>query len=89
MNGPAHVIATLLLFVIVSKQTGRLPLNLDEKEHDATQPRRPIWPWLLLAVLTLLAIYAYTEVTAMIDDTVRLWNDLVQLFWWIVPDQPS
>ena len=89
MNGPAHVIATLLLFVIVSKQTGRLPLNLDEKENDATQPRRSIWPWLLLAVLTLLAIYAYSEVTSMIDDTVRLWNDLVQLFWWIVPDQSS
>ncbi len=83
-----RVIVVVPLFVIVSKRTRRLRLNLDEKDQHATQPKRPIWPWLLLAALTLLAIYAYSEVTSMIDDTVRLWNDLVQLFWWIIPDQP-
>ncbi|MCW8280587.1 MULTISPECIES: hypothetical protein [Agrobacterium] len=47
-----------------------------------------MWPWLLVCILVLIivaGVYAYLEITAMIDDLGRLWDDLVQLFWLIIP----
>lgn len=60
------------------------------EENKSGSPRnRRIWPWLVfgaLIVLIIAGIYAYLEITAMIEDLGRLWDDLVQLFWLIVPD---
>ena len=55
-------------------------------EHDK-KAKRAIWPWLLLLVVTLVAIIAYSELLSGIEDMKRTWNDLVQLFWLIVPDK--
>ncbi|MFK0383264.1 hypothetical protein [Agrobacterium sp. NPDC090273] len=64
-------------------------MNHPSEQPEANSKRRPIWPWLLLGALTLGAIYVYWDVMEMIEDTVRLWNDLVQLFWLIIPDRPE
>ncbi|KAA3513424.1 hypothetical protein CPJ18_04850 [Agrobacterium rosae] len=48
--------------------------------------RRAIWPWLVLFAITLLAIYAYGQAVTAWEGMVRTWRDLVQLFWWIIPD---
>jgi len=39
-----------------------------------------------LIVLIIAGILPYLEMTAMIEDLGRLWDDLVQLFWLIIPD---
>ncbi|NTB98318.1 hypothetical protein G6M84_17725 [Agrobacterium tumefaciens] len=61
-----------------------------EQNAQSGSTRKPrLWPWLLFGLLTVLiaiSIYAYVEITAMIEDLGRLWDDLVQLFWLIVPD---
>ncbi|KVK43572.1 hypothetical protein BCY90_17420 [Agrobacterium deltaense] len=61
-----------------------------EQNAQSGATRKPrLWPWLLfgmLIVLIVAAVYAYLEITAMIEDLGRLWDDLVQLFWLIVPD---
>lgn len=64
----------------------------DPEQNAQSLPRqkRRIWPWLLLGALALLIMastYVYIEVTAMIDGLGRLWRDLVQLFWLIVPSE--
>lgn len=64
----------------------RLDIDQDEKHDPKLAGRRPIWPWLLLGLFTLLGIHLYMEVNAAIDDLARTWSDLVQLFWWIMPD---
>lgn len=48
-----------------------------------------MWFWLFLLVVTLLAIYAYGQAVVAWEDTVRMWRDLVQLFWWIIPDRQA
>lgn len=62
---------------------------INEENTSSGSPRkRRLWPWLLLvalSVITIFGIYAYLEITAMIEDLGRLWNDLVQLFWLIIP----
>jgi len=62
---------------------------INEENTSSGSPRkRRIWPWLLACALVMLivaGIYAYLEITAMIEDLGRLWDDLVQLFWLIVP----
>ncbi len=37
-------------------------------------------------MLFIAGIYAYLEITALIEDLGGLWDDLVQLFWLIIPD---
>jgi len=62
----------------------------EQKPQSCTPQKRKLWPWLLFGSLTVLiiaGIYAYLEITAMIEDMGRLWDDLVQLFWLIVPDK--
>ncbi|MCJ2876697.1 UNVERIFIED_ORG: peptidoglycan/LPS O-acetylase OafA/YrhL [Rhizobium sp. SORGH_AS260] len=64
-------------------------MTVDQEAQSILKRKRRIWPWLLVCALILLiaaAIYAYLEITAMIEDLGRLWDDLVQLFWLIVPD---
>ncbi|AMD57504.1 hypothetical protein AWN88_04475 [Agrobacterium tumefaciens] len=60
------------------------------EESKSSSPRkRGIWLWLLfgaLAAVVNAGVFAYIEITAMIEDLGRLWDDLVQLFWLIVPD---
>ena len=58
------------------------------KEPAGFKRKRRMWPWLLVCILVLIivaGVYAYLEITAMIDDLGRLWDDLVQLFWLIIP----
>ena len=60
-----------------------------EESKSSSLRKRRLWPWLLFVALILCiiaGIYAYLEITAMIEDLGRLWDDLVQLFWLIVPD---
>jgi hypothetical protein len=62
---------------------------LTEIKSKPSQKRR-IWPWLALLAVTLMAIYAYGQAVAVWDDMARTWRDLVQLFWWIIPnDEPK
>ncbi len=64
-------------------------MEAEQNRPSGSPRRRRLWPWLLACALILLivaGIYAYLEITAMIEDLGRLWDDLVQLFWLIVPD---
>jgi len=64
---------------------------MEQEAKSVPKRKRRIWPWLLVSALILLiaaGVYAYLEITAMIEDLGRLWDDLVQLFWLIVPDKP-
>ena len=64
-------------------------MPIEQEAQSVPKRKRRIWPWLLVCALILLivaGIYAYLEITAMIEDLGRLWDDLVQLFWLIVPD---
>ncbi len=54
-------------------------------EGDKPPPkRRPIWPWLVMLVLVLAAIYAHHRISLMIDDLALLARDFVQLARWIL-----
>lgn len=54
-------------------------------EGDKPPPkRRPIWPWLVMLVLVLVAIYAHHRISLMIDDLAQLARDFVQLARWIL-----
>ncbi|KXG87447.1 hypothetical protein ATO67_19265 [Agrobacterium bohemicum] len=57
------------------------------KIENKPRRKRPIWPWLVLLAFTLFAIYAYLQITSALDDMMRTWRDLVQLFWLIIPDR--
>ena len=45
-------------------------MSLDTQTEKGKPPRKPLWPWLLLLVLTLLAIYWYHWFTQMVDDLI-------------------
>ena len=64
---------------------------MDQGERDIAGEggKRRLWPWLFVGVVSIMAIYAYVTTIEMIEETARLWSDLVQLFWWIVPDVPA
>ncbi|UXT97201.1 hypothetical protein [Agrobacterium tumefaciens] len=64
-------------------------VDQDRQDKAGNGRKRRLWPWLLLGVVTVLAIYAYVTTIQMIDDLTQLWSDLVQLFWWIMPDIPA
>ncbi|MCF1469838.1 hypothetical protein FS764_23470 [Agrobacterium vitis] len=59
---------------------------MNEIESGSKRKRR-IWPWLVLFAVTLLAIYGYRQAVLAWEDMARTWRDLVQLFWWIIPDR--
>ncbi len=51
---------------------------VDNEEIKATAPRKkPLWPWLLLLVLTLAAIYSWNKATEFFDDVSRNMPDVV------------
>jgi hypothetical protein len=92
VNRPLYQVAATVIFTLGAQSDVemRLALNSSEDPTEAKQRRgRAIWPWLVLLAVTLLAIYAYGQAVAAWEDTVRMWRDLVQLFWWIVPNGPS
>ncbi|AYM05534.1 MULTISPECIES: hypothetical protein [Agrobacterium tumefaciens complex] len=64
-------------------------VDQDRQDKAGNGGKRRLWPWLLLGVVTVLAIYAYVTTIQMIEDLTQLWSDLVQLFWWIMPDIPA
>ncbi len=64
-------------------------MDQDRQDKVGNGRKRRLWPWLLLGVVTVLAIYAYVTTIQMIEDLTQLWSDLVQLFWWIMPDIPA
>ncbi len=45
-------------------------MSLDMRTDKNQPPRKPLWPWLLLLVLTLLAIYSYHWFNRMVDDLI-------------------
>lgn len=81
----------------VAVQQAEYEIEQEEKEAGATsnvidsnpKRKRRLWPWLVLLAVTLLAIYGYRQADIAWEDMVRTWRDLVQLFWWIIPDQKS
>ncbi|WP_320201990.1 hypothetical protein RMR16_004395 [Agrobacterium sp. rho-13.3] len=92
VNRTLYQVAATVIFTLGAQSDVeiRLALNSSEDPTEAKQRRgRAIWPWLVLLAVTLLAIYAYGQAVAAWEDTVRMWRDLVQLFWWIVPNGPS
>ena len=64
-------------------------MDQNQPDNAGDDRKRRLWPWLLLGLVTILAIYAYVTTIEMIEDMARLWSDLVQLFWWIMPDIPA
>ncbi|MFK3692709.1 hypothetical protein ACI2J4_20870 [Agrobacterium tumefaciens] len=47
-------------------------MSLPQPPNGAPQRRKPLWPWILLLVLTLCAIYSYNragEIIAELSDT--------------------
>jgi hypothetical protein len=64
-------------------------VDQDRQDKAGNGGKRRLWPRLLLGVVTVLAIYAYVTTIQMIEDLTQLWSDLVQLFWWIMPDIPA
>lgn len=65
---------------------------VDEENKSGSPRKRRLWPWLLsgvLIVLIIAGVFAYLEITTMIEDLGRLWDDLVQLFWLIIPGEQS
>lgn len=63
-------------------------MTIEQEAKSVPKRKRRILPWLLVCALILLVaagVYAYLEITAMIEDLGRLWDDLLQLFWLIVP----
>ncbi|MEJ8311151.1 hypothetical protein [Agrobacterium larrymoorei] len=45
-------------------------MSLDAHTEKREPPRKPLWPWLLLLVLTLLTIYSYHWFTQMVDNLI-------------------
>ena len=45
--------------------------DMIDKNGERHSRRKPIWPWLLLLVLTLLAIYAWDRANVLFDDFSR------------------
>lgn len=52
-----------------------------DNQPDKQKP--PIWPWIVLLILILAGIYAYHQVSLMIEDFGRTGRDFVQLFEWL------
>lgn len=44
--------------------------QMQRNQTPPTRRRKPLWPWVVLLVLTLCAIYTYTQVTQIIE-TIR------------------
>ncbi len=64
-------------------------MTVEQETQSVLKRKRRLWTWLLVCILVLIlvaGVYTYLEITAMIEDLGRLWDDLVQLFWLIVPD---
>ncbi|AMD59128.1 MULTISPECIES: hypothetical protein [Rhizobium/Agrobacterium group] len=61
-------------------------MTLPQQPNGAPQRRKPIWPWIVLLVLTLCAIYSYNranEIIAELSDTLppallNLFEDLLR-----------
>ncbi len=54
-------------------------------EGDKPPPKRkPIWPWLIALLLTLVVIYAHHRISLMLDDLAQMARDFVQLAKWIL-----
>lgn len=56
-------------------------MTLPQQQSGGPQRRKPIWPWIVLLVLTLSAIYSYnraSEIIAEFSDTLPL--TLLNLF---------
>jgi hypothetical protein len=71
---------------------------VDSDDIKATPPpRKPLWPWLLLLVLTLAAIYSWNRATELFDDVSRnmpaviidLFNDILRDHGWDRPSGPG
>lgn len=58
--------------------------KIDDINDPQTKPKKPIWPWLLLLVTTLIFIYAYFILTSMIDNILADAKDIVQAIEWIL-----
>lgn len=44
---------------------------VDNKKNERPPRRKPLWPWLLLLIMTLLAIYAWDRATELFNDFSR------------------
>jgi hypothetical protein len=60
-------------------------MSMPEDRTDHRPSRRPLWPWLLLLVLTICAIYSYNRASEILRDIERnmpaaldLFNDLLR-----------
>lgn len=56
-------------------------MTSDGSERQTAPPRKPLWPWLVLLVLTLCAIYSYHRLSALADDIMRdMPQAIIELF---------
>ncbi|SCX34810.1 hypothetical protein DSM25559_4641 [Agrobacterium rosae] len=61
-------------------------MTVDDNIKDRPPRKKPLWPWLLLLVLTLAAIYSWNRATELFDDfsrdmpaaVIELFNDLLR-----------
>jgi hypothetical protein len=61
---------------------------LDDSElsqnKKLSQKGKPLWPWIVVLILTLIAIYAYQQALEMVDDLEQTGKDFAQLFKWLL-----
>ncbi|WP_245445377.1 hypothetical protein [Agrobacterium rosae] len=61
-------------------------MTVDDDIKDRPPGKKPLWPWLLLLVLALAAIYSWNRATELFDDfsrdmpaaVIELFNDLLR-----------
>ncbi|NTJ42358.1 hypothetical protein G6L28_07050 [Agrobacterium larrymoorei] len=52
-------------------------MSLDDDRRLPPKRRKPLWPWLLLLVMTLCAIYSYNKITLIAEDMMRNMPDVI------------
>ncbi|TWF43333.1 hypothetical protein [Neorhizobium alkalisoli] len=61
---------------------------MDDRElgqnKKASGKVKPLWPWIVILMLTLIAIYAYQQALVAMEDLARTGSDFAQLFKWLV-----
>lgn len=84
-----HPSRRLIQEMVDVEKDREIEVVIEDNKSDSPRKRK-IWLCMLLGAVIVIIIagtYAYLEITAMIEDLGRLWHDVVQLFWLIVPNK--
>lgn len=59
-------------------------MSASVENEQSTKRKPPMWPWILLLVLTLAGIYAHQQILLMIEDLEHAARDIAQLTMWLL-----